>query len=119
MNKALDDYAEVIRRAVSRMELEQANPVAGSIKPKRHLGRIGLECFMAIVSAEWFELLKALRRNGPASVSGLARVLKRSEKTVQSDIAILLKSGLLSHTESGLVEVSWDEVGAELDLLAA
>jgi predicted transcriptional regulator len=114
----LDDYAEVLQRAVSKMELEQAIPETGAIKPTRHLGRIGLECFMTIVSAERFELLKTLRRNGPVSVSGLARALKRSEASVQNDVAILLKTALLGRTESGLVEVTWDEVSAELSLLA-
>ena len=74
---------------------------------------------MAVISIERFELLKELRRNGPLPVSGLARVLKRSENEVQSDVAILLKSALLSRTDSGLVEVTWDQVTAKLDLLAS
>ena len=119
MDKTLDDYAEVLRAAVSKMELHQSVPAIGAIKPKRDLGRIGLECFMAVISIERFELLKALRRNGPLPVSGLARVLKRSENEVQSDVAILLKSALLSRTDSGLVEVTWDQVTAKLDLLAS
>ena len=74
---------------------------------------------MAVISIERFELLKALRRNGPLPVSGLARVLKRSENEVQGDVAIVLNSALLSRTESGLVEVTWDQVTATLDLMAA
>ena len=119
MDKKLENYAEIFRQAVSNMALEQINPVIGAIKPKRDLGRIGLECFMAVISIERFELLKALRRNSPLPVSGLARVLKRSENEVQSDVAILLKSALLSRTDSGLVEVTWDHVTATLDLMAA
>jgi HTH domain len=119
MDTTLDEYAEVFRAAVTKMEIEKAVPTIGAIKPKRDLGRIGLRCFTAIVSMERFELLKVLRRKGPVSVSGLAHLLKRSEKAVQRDVAILLKSALLSRTESGLVEVTWDDVTAELDLLAA
>ena len=119
MDNKLRHYAEVFRQAVSNSELEQAFPAADAVKANWHLGRIGLESFMAIVSAERFELLKALRRLGPVSVGELALALNRGERSVDTDASILIGSGLIDRTESGLVEVTWDQVTAKLDLLAA
>ena len=119
MANTLDDYAEIFKQTVANMDLEQAVPSIGETKPRWHLGRIGLECFMTIISSERFELMKALRKHGPISVMGLARTLKRGRRSVDADILILLQSGLIDRTESGLFEVTWDQVTAKLDLLAA
>ena len=91
----------------------------GIIAPERHLGFESYEGFAKIATPRRIELMKALRQSGPLSVRALSVLLKRDYKSVHGDVAKLLDSGLVDRAESGLVEVTWDEVTAKINLLAA
>lgn len=92
---------------------------AADIAPERHLSFADYAAFAKIVTPRRHELLKALRKSGPQSIRALSMLLQRDYKSVHSDVAKLLEIGLIDRTESGLVEVTWDEVSAKLSLLAA
>ena len=91
----------------------------GIIAPERHIGFESYECFAQVATPRRIELMKALRKSGPMSVRALSMLLKRDYKSVHGDVAKLLDTGLIERTESGLVEVTWDQVTYKLDLLAA
>jgi predicted transcriptional regulator len=92
---------------------------AGESSPERHLSFENYATFAKTVTPRRHDLLKALRKSGPMSVRALSMLLKRDYKSVHGDVAKLLDVGLIDRTDSGLVEVTWDKVSAELDLLAA
>jgi predicted transcriptional regulator len=91
----------------------------GDVEPQFHVSFTDVATFMKVVSPRRVDLMKALRGAGPMSVRALSMLLKRDYKSVHGDVAKLLGIGLIDRTESGLVEVTWDKVSAELDLLAA
>ena len=119
MDKSIEAHVEALRKAVAKLDLEVGVGTVGSARRKRDLGRISLESFMNVVSLKRYELLKALCRSGPLSGRALAKELKRSTKSVEDDLEIILQAGLIDRTDSGLVEVTWDQVTAKLDLMAA
>ena len=49
----------------------------------------------------------------------LSVLLKRDYKSVHSDVQVLLNAGLIDRTDEGLIEVTWDSITADFDLLAA
>lgn len=65
--------------------------------------------------ARW-QLLAALRRQGPMSVRALSKHLGRDYKNVHTDVAQLAGLGLIERTGRSLVRVPWDAVRAELKL---
>ena len=92
---------------------------AGDSSPERHLSFENYETFARTVTPRRSELLKALRKSGPMSVRALSVLLSRDYKSVHGDVARLLDVGLIDRTDERLIEVTWDKVSAELDLLAA
>ncbi len=91
----------------------------GDVAPERHLSFADYAAFTKIVTPRRHELLKALRKSGPLSVRALSMLVKRDYKSVHVDVAKLIEIGLIDRTDSGLVEVTWDELTAKLSLLAA
>lgn len=108
----LKEMGEQFIKAWKRVE-------AGESAPERHLIFENYASFAKAVTPRRHELLKILRKSGPLSVRALSMLLKRDYKSVHGDVAKLLDIGLIDRTDSGLVEVTWDEVTAKLDLRAA
>ena len=65
--------------------------------------------------ARW-QLLAALRKEGPMSVRALAKRLGRDYKNVHTDVTQLAGLGLIERRADGLVAVAWDLLRAELRL---
>lgn len=91
----------------------------GDTEPERHVGFESFAGFARTVTPKRLELAKCLRQSGPMSVRGLSVLLKRDYKSVHSDVQILINAGLIDKTDEGLVEVTWDKINADFDLLAA
>jgi predicted transcriptional regulator len=70
-----------------------------------------------LTPARW-DLLKALAKEGPQSVYGLAKRLERDYKNVHTDVARLVELGLVDKGPDGRVGVPWQAVRAELRLSA-
>ena len=68
-----------------------------------------------LTPARW-DLLKALAKEGPQSVYGLAQRLGRDYKNVHTDVAHLAGLGLIERTPEKLVRVAWSAIRAELRL---
>lgn len=71
----------------------------------------------SLTPARW-TLLEALKRDGPLSVSELARRLGRNYKNVHTDVARLIELGLVERRSDQSVAVVWDVVVAEMRLAA-
>ena len=112
IGESLKDMGDRVIKAWKRAE-------AGESAPERHFSFENYATFAKTVTPRRHELLKVLRKSGPMSVRALSMLLKRDYKSVHGDVAKLLDTGLIDRTESGLVEVTWDQVTAKLDLFAA
>jgi predicted transcriptional regulator len=66
-----------------------------------------------LTPARW-QLLARLRVDGSLSVNALAKRLGRDYKNVHTDVAQLLRLGLIERTGPSRVRVAWDAVRAEL-----
>jgi predicted transcriptional regulator len=87
------------------------------IKPLYVLSMADLPSFVrALTPARWV-LVENLRKGGACSIYELAKRLERNYKNVHTDVAALIRLGLVERSESG-VGVAWDVVRAELRLRA-
>lgn len=64
------------------------------------------------------EILNAMVGAGPMSIRGLARRLSRDVKAVHGDVQILLKDNFITKTQSGEIELPFDEVRLEVAMKA-
>ncbi len=64
------------------------------------------------------EILNAMVGAGPMSIRELARRLSRDVKAVHGDVQILLKDSFITKTESGEIELPFDEVRLEVAMKA-
>ena len=103
------------KRVIAAWKLAELGPV----EPERHVGFESFAGFARTVTPKRLELAKSLRKAGPLSVRALSVLLKRDYKSVHSDVQILLNAGLIDRTDEGLIEVTWDSITADFDLLAA
>ncbi len=108
---SLDEMGARFAKAWHRAE-------AGGKEHESHITFLDIQSFAKVMTGNRLAVLKTLRLHGPMSVRALALDLKRDYKSVHGDVALLLESGLAGKTASGLIEVSWDSVSAELDLVA-
>ena len=76
------------------------------------------ELLWKVLTAQRWELLKALCGAGPVTVRGAARRVGRDVKAVHTDLSALLSAGVLSRTESGQVEFPYEAVKVEFLLRA-
>lgn len=65
-----------------------------------------------------FELLQALRRQGPLSTRALSQALKRDYKNVHTDVKALEHIGLIEADKDGRFHVPWDRIATEIELAA-
>jgi predicted transcriptional regulator len=65
--------------------------------------------------ARW-DLLKQLKKAGPLTIFGLAKLLERDYKNVHTDVGQLISLGLIQKTDENLVRVTWDAVRSEFRL---
>ncbi len=64
------------------------------------------------------EILNAMVGAGPMSIRELGRRMARDVKAVHSDVQILLKENFITKTESGQIELPFDEVRLEVAMRA-
>ena len=75
-----------------------------------------LPSLVRLLSRARWQLLKALKTQGPCSVYELAKRLGRNYKNVHTDVARLVALGLVEKKSDTQVAVPWDAVRAELRL---
>lgn len=77
------------------------------------------ELLWKVLSAKRWEILKAMCGAGPVTVREVARRVGRDVKPVHTDLAALLKVGVLDRTESGQLVFPYESVKVEFMLQAA
>ena len=84
--------------------------------------RIGFaspELLWQVLTAQRWELLKALCGAGPVSIREAARRVGRDVKAVHGDVTALLDAGVLCRSPDGKIEFPFDAVKVEFILQAA
>lgn len=77
------------------------------------------ELLWQVLTAERWELLKALCGAGPVSIREAARRVGRDVKAVHGDVKALLAAGVLNKADGGGVEFPFEAVKVEFLLHAA
>jgi len=90
----------------------------GLYEPEERITFENMQTLLSILTPKRWLILETLKKQGPASVRSLARVLGRDYKTVHTSIKILESTGLVERTEDGLVMVPWTTLVAEVKLAA-
>lgn len=83
-----------------------------------HLNFEDLSMLLSILTPRRLEVLRALRQQGPSSVRALSKNLGRDYKNVHVDIRVLEDAGLLERTREGALQVPWDVIDAQVELVA-
>lgn len=105
---SLDQFAETWERA-ERGE---------AVMPYHGVGFESMSQLLTTLTPKRWELIERLRKEGPHTMYGLAKLLGRDYKNVHTDVKALLEYELLQETTDGKVEVPWDEIDAHLNLAA-
>ncbi|MFI5351170.1 MAG: hypothetical protein ACHQ2Z_16620 [Elusimicrobiota bacterium] len=109
----LDEFARVAHA------IERGHP------PKKLIENISfesLEAMRTVLTPKRLELLKAIRRERPASVYALAKTTGRDLKNVQDDVAFLARRGFVSlsrgrHARAGVSpRVHYDRIRLDIPL---
>ena len=118
-SRSVEVHVESLEDAGKRVIAAWHAAEAGDVEPQFHVSFADLGTFMKTITSKRLELMKSLRKAGPLSIRAVSMLVKRDYKSVHGDVHILLNAGLIDRTDDGLIEVTWDKVSAELDLLAA
>ena len=112
-------YAGVSTQADALDRFEAAWHLASGRKPPAPLALLSFADLPLLVKnltpARW-ELLQQLKKAGPLTIFALAKLLERDYKNVHTDVALLVRLGLVGKAQDGQVSVPWQAVRAELKL---
>jgi predicted transcriptional regulator len=86
------------------------------VSPLRILSLEDLPSVTRVLSPARWKIVENLRSAGPCSVYELAKRLGRDYKNVHTDVAGLVRAGLIEKSGKTEVSVPWDVVRAELRL---
>ncbi len=84
---------QVLDEAVETIEAVQAGK---HVEPRRRLSFDSVDDFRRFFTERRMEMLSAIRHRQPHSVYGLAKMLKRDLKSVNTDLDILIEIGVVS-----------------------
>jgi len=107
-----DASASLARAAQAMRMLEQAETPA----PHFEVGFADVGQLFAVFTPRRWELLAALRKAGPLSISALARLLKRDYKNVHGDVATLIDWMAVEKDERGLIFAPYADISVEVHL---
>jgi predicted transcriptional regulator len=89
-----------------------------SLESYHSVGFETLESLLRTLTPARWALLSELRAKGPMTVYALAKHLSRDYKNVHGDVRVLEELDLIARTDSGAIEVPWDEIEAHIKLAA-
>ncbi len=75
-----------------------------------------MELLLKVLTANRWQLLRMLRREGPISIRQLSLKLQRDYRAVHSDVHALMDAGLIGRGDKGEIFVPWDRITAEMAL---
>jgi predicted transcriptional regulator len=106
----VSSFAEVERRA------------RDAFKGKKQGARISFatpELLFKVMTANRWEIIRAMAGVGPMALRELARRLDRDVKSVHGDVQALLKTGVLQKNDSGKIVFPYDAVHVDFIVRAA
>ena len=77
------------------------------------------ELLWKVLTAKRWDLLKAMRGEGPMSIREAARRVGRDVKAVHGDITVLLNAGVLDRDDDGRVVFPFEAIKVEFQLEVA
>ena len=89
-----------------------------AVTPYHGVGFESMSQLLAKLTPKRWELIERLRKEGPQTIYGLAKLLDRNYKNVHTDVKALLEIDIIQETTDGKIEVPWDEIDARLNLAA-
>lgn len=92
---------------------------SGQAEHRERISFSAPELLWKVLTAERWELLKALCGAGPVSIRESARRVGRDVKAVHGDVTALLEAGILTRAPDGRIEFPYDAVKVEFLLSAA
>jgi predicted transcriptional regulator len=102
-----------LTRAASAMSaLDQGRTPASHFE----VGFEDVSQMFAVFTPRRWELLAALRKAGPISISALAKLLKRDYKNVHGDVTALMEWLAVDKNEQGLVYAPYADIKVDVHL---
>jgi len=89
-----------------------------TVTPYHGVGSENMSQLLGTLTPKRWELIQRLRKEGPQTIYGLAKLLDRNYKNVHTDVKALLEFGIVQETAGGKIEIPWDEIDAHLYLAA-
>lgn len=89
---------------------------SGKVDPNPRINFPSWELFHAVLAPKRMSIIKAMTGAGPLSIRELSRRVGRDFKGVHSDVAALLKHGVLQKTDDGMIEFPHDRIRFEFEI---
>jgi predicted transcriptional regulator len=80
-----------------------------------HLGFADAGQLLAELPPRRLDTLRAIKRQGPASIYAIAKRLGRNYSNVHADVQKLIEHGLVEKDDTGRVFVPWEDVVVRVD----
>jgi predicted transcriptional regulator len=106
---------------VSRLE-EVKRRAQEAFKGRKRGSRISFatpELLFRLLTAKWWELIRAMAGAGPVTIREAARRVNRDVKAVHGDLHALLDAGVIERTADGRIVFPFDAIHVDVMLHAA
>ena len=90
--------------------------VGEEVTPYYGVGFKNVSQMLSVFTEKRWDLLAALRENGPTSIAELARVVKRDYKNVHNDVERLMEWLAIEKNEQGKIFTPYDEIIVDVKL---
>ena len=90
--------------------------VGEEVTPYYGVGFKNVSQMLSVFTEKRWDLLAALRENGPTSIAELARVVKRDYKNVHNDVERLMEWMAIEKNEQGKIFTPYDEIIVDVKL---
>ncbi len=91
----------------------------GGADPVPRVGFVSYELFHKVLAPNRVAIIRAMTGAGPLSIRDVARRVERDFKGVHTDVAALLKNGLLHKADDGRIVFPYDDIHFDFRLSSA
>ncbi len=89
-----------------------------TVTPYHGVGFESMSQLLSTLTPKRWEMIERLRKEGPQTIYGLAKLLDRNYKNVHTDVKALMVIDIVQEAAGGKIEVPWDKIDARLNLAA-
>ena len=108
---------EPVRRSLVRAaKIMQAIQDGREVAPHFSVGFRSMAQFGEVFTPKRWELIEALKAEGPMTIYALAKHLGRHYRNVHKDVAVLVDWTVVGKNKAGRVFVPWDEIDVRMPL---